>query len=323
MTDTSTHVAIGIDLGGTDIKSGLVAEDGTIVNSEMIPTVASRGVDHVIERMVGLINMHRECAESRSFHLRAVGVGAPGTLSHCRGVVIAPPNLPGWRNVPIVDRIETATGLRVVLENDANNAALAEFLCGAGRGCRSLVMLTLGTGIGSGIILDGHLFRGSNELAGELGHSIVQLDGRPCNCGQRGCLEAYASAAATAARARERIDAGEVSSLSRIVEQGQQIDAARVAEAARAGDDLARRLWLETGRYLAVGCINIMRAFDPERIILSGGMSHAGDYLLQTVVTAFDEMSSDMLGDQPDIRIAELGNDAGLVGAALGVLRSD
>ena len=323
MTETPTHVAIGIDLGGTDIKSGLVTPHGTIVKSETIPTEANKGVDHVISRIVGLIESHRQCVVSESLHLDGVGVGSPGTLSHERGIVIAPPNLPNWRNVPMADHIEARIGLRPVLENDANAAALAEFRCGAGRGCDSMVMLTLGTGIGSGIIVDSQLFRGSNDNAGELGHMIVELDGRPCNCGQRGCLEAYASASGTAARARERIDAGEASSLASIVAQGREIDATMVADAARAGDALAQRVWRETCRYLAIGCINIVRAFDPERIILSGGMSRAGDHLLRPVIAGFDAMASDMLGDRPEIRIAELGNDAGLVGAALNALRSD
>lgn len=315
-----TELAIGIDLGGTDIKSGLVASDGRIVARRSVPTEADRGVDHVLDAIIREIEVLRALAPSDSMGIAAVGVGAPGTLSHRRGVVISPPNLPGWRDVPIADRVSSATGLRVVLENDANNAVWGEYVCGAGRGVRSVVMLTLGTGIGGGIILDGRLHRGVHESAAELGHTIVEIGGRPCACGQRGCLEAYASAANTAARAAELLDAGEASCLSEIVARGEALTAAAVSDAA-AGDGAASRVWADTCRYLAVACINIWHGFDPDRILLAGGMSGAGRRLLDPVRAGVESMASTMFGEGPEIRLAELGNDAGFVGAALSVFR--
>ena len=320
MTCHSIKAAIGIDVGGTDIKGGLVTSDGMIVEKQTIATEVSGGVDHVIGRMADMIERFRQSA-AQSMAIEAVGLGMPGTLSRRRGLVIAPPNLKGWRNVPVVERVSSAVGLRVVLDNDANNAALGEYLCGAGRGVRDMVMLTLGTGIGGGIILDGRLWHGADENAGELGHMIVHAGGRRCGCGQLGCLEAYASASATAARAMERLAAGESSSLSEALDRGEPIQAHHVVEAVLAGDGLATQIWEETCRTLAVGCISIQHALSLDRIVLAGGMSAAGERLRGPVVEAMRELSSRMLGDPPEVRIAELGNDAGLVGSALSVFQ--
>lgn len=323
MSDRSKSVAIGIDVGGTRIKGGLVMSDGHVIEKASIATEDHGGVDHVTGRIVDLIGRFQQSAAARSLEVEAVGLGMPGTLSRRRGMVIAPPNLDGWRNVPVVARLCSATGLHVVLDNDANSAVLGEYLCGAGRGARNVVMLTLGTGIGGGIVLDGKLWHGAGENAGELGHMIVHVQGRRCKCGQLGCLEAYASATATAARAEEAIASGEASGLREILDRGEKIEARHVAAAAAAGDALAQRVWMETCRYLAVGCINIHCALDPDRVVLAGGMSGAGERLREPVVAAMAEMSSEMLGEPPEIRIAELGNSAGFIGAALGVFQGD
>jgi len=320
MKDQTTRAAIGIDLGGTAIKAGLVCRDGAVPARQGIATEAGGGVDHVLGRIAGLIGAMRRHAADLGVELEAVGVGMPGTLSHRAGVVFAPPNLPGWRNVPVVERLRAATGMNVVMENDANCAALGEFVCGAGRGVRNLVLLTLGTGIGGGIILDGRLWRGSNENAGEIGHQIVQLDGRPCNCGQRGCLEAYASASQTAARAVEAIRSGQASVLRALVDGGRPLTSEDVVQASQAGDELARRVWEETCRYLAVSCLNIQHGWAPDCIVLAGGMSGAGELLRRPILEAMDKLASKLLGPLPDVRLARLGNDAGFIGAALGVL---
>ncbi len=321
MDGRSNTSAIGIDVGGTEIKGGLVTSDGHVVEKQSMPTEVAGGVDHVIGRMEILVEGLRRSATSASLEVEAVSLGMPGTLSRRRGVVIAPPNLPGWRDIPIVARLSSSTGLRVVLDNDANNAALGEYLCGAGRGVRDMVMLTLGTGIGGGIIVDGKLWHGSGENAGELGHMIVDAEGRVCKCGQTGCLEAYASASSTAARASELVASGEASSLKAIVDGGGTIDCRDVVEAAKAGDVVASRVWDATCRYLAVGCINIRHILEPERIVLAGGMSAAGEFLRRPVVEAMAVLTSGMLGEPPDVLIAELGNDAGFVGSALSVFQ--
>lgn len=308
---------IGIDLGGTAVKGGLVQADGTIVEKQSIPTEADRGVDHVVGRMADLVRDLAAMAGEAGQHVAAVGLGVPGTLSHATGTVIAPPNLPGWRNVPIVRRLAEATGFRVTLENDANAAAWGEYVCGAGRGCRSMVMITLGTGVGGGFVFDGRLFRGSHEAGAEIGHMIVVPNGRVCACGQRGCLEAYASASSTAARALERLRAGEPSRLRVLFESGAALTSENVAEAAQQGDPLAGEVWRETCELLATACVSLQHIIDPERFVLAGGMSGAGERLLGPVRDAAARIASPMFGQAPEISLATLGSDAGLVGAAL------
>lgn len=316
-------VAIGIDLGGTAIKGGLVAADGAILDKEQVSTEADGGPDHVLKRIVGQIEYFKSRAAGQGIDITRVGIGAPGILSHKTGTIIAPPNLPGWRNVPIVARLTSATGLFVNLENDANNAAYAEFRCGAGRGSMNMVLLTIGTGVGGGVVIDGHLFRGAFENGGELGHTIVQTDGRLCGCGQRGCLEAHASASNMVLRAIKLLESGRTSLMAAEWKSTGLMDGRRIANAAAAGDALALEVWNETCRYLAIACINIQHAFNPERVVFAGGLSETGDLLLNAIKTAYCAEASRLLGDPPELRLAELGNDAGFVGAALSALAND
>ncbi len=323
MTEHKQKAAIGLDVGGTAIKAGLVTTSGDVLARVMTATETDRGVDHVIENMVRLIVGLRDASADGVEVMQTVGLGMPGTLSRRRGVVISPPNLPGWRDVPIVDRLCSATGLRIILDNDANNAALGEFLCGAGAGIGDMAMLTLGTGIGGGLILDGRLWHGAYENGGELGHMIVHAGGRLCKCGQLGCLEAYASAPNIAQRATEAVEAGQQSCLKDVLDRGESIRPEMIAEAFGAGDAVAGIVWTEACRYLAIACANIQHILNVERIVLAGGLSGAGDLLRQPVVRALKEVSSGMLGAPPDIRIARLGNDAGFIGSALSTFHAD
>ncbi len=323
MTDQKQKAAIGLDVGGTAIKAGLVTAAGDVVARATTATETDRGVDHVIDNMVRLIDELRSSSVCGVDVGQTVGLGMPGTLSRRRGVVISPPNLPGWREVPIVDRLGSATGLRIILDNDANNAALGECLCGAGVGIRDMAMLTLGTGIGGGLILDGRLWHGAYENGGELGHMIVHAGGRRCKCGQLGCLEAYASAPNIAKRATEAVEAGQQSCLKDVLDRGESIRPEMIAEAFGAGDSVATSVWTEACRYLAIACANIQHILNVERIVLAGGLSGAGDRLRQPVVRALEEVSSSMLGVPPDIRIARLGNDAGFIGSALSAFQAE
>ncbi|MFO0973272.1 MAG: ROK family protein [Phycisphaerae bacterium] len=316
MAASGTFLAVGIDVGGTDIKAGLVRGDGTLVERRVVATQADTGPAAVLERIAGVARELAAVANQQGSAAVGVGLGMPGSIRAAQGVVVSPPNLPGWDEVQVVEPVARATGLPTVLENDAHGAALGELWVGAGRGSRDLAMLTLGTGIGGAIILDGRLWRGRFENAGELGHTIVELDGRPCRCGQRGCLEAYASARNTGLRAMERLAGGEESALSAVLEQRGELTSRDVHEHALAGDALARKVWDQTCRFLALACVNLQHALNLERIILAGGMSGAGVDLVERVRKHFSRMMWPDIGDRPEIVLATLGNDAGLIGAA-------
>ena len=316
MTPSPAGVSVGVDIGGTDIKSGMVGADQSIVERRVIPTEATCGPVHVIGRVIALVNDFKQTAARRGQRIVGVGIGAPGSIRAARGTVVSPPNLPGWTEVAVVAPVSEAVGVPVTLDNDANAAVVDEFWCGAGRGTRDMAMLTLGTGIGGGVVLNGALWRGRHENAGELGHKIVVPEGRACKCGQRGCLEAYASASTTAIRATELVAGGKKSSLGDIISRGEQITSKHVCAAAQAGDALARDVWEETCRLLAVACVNLQHTLNLERIILAGGMSAAGVELLRPVREHFGRQMWADIGDRPEIVLAELGNDAGFVGAA-------
>lgn len=322
MSDPAAQLAIGVDVGGTAVKAGLVDERGEVLDSLCVPTEADRGVDHVLARLADVIGKLLNGTQKMTRSVQGVGLGVPGTLSRQRGLVISPPNLPGWKNVPIVERLNAATGLTIWLDNDANNAALGEALCGAGRGVQDMVMLTLGTGVGGGIIAGGRLWRGAQENAGELGHMIIQPGGRRCGCGQLGCLEALASATATVTTANELLAQGRHSTLQQVSKSGRDLQCEDIQKAAEIGDAVGREAWLQTCRYLAIACINIHHILNPQRIVLAGGMSSAGDSLLRPVTQFIAELESQMLGAPPEIRLAELGNDAGFIGSALSVFQS-
>ncbi|MCG3127718.1 MAG: Glucokinase [Phycisphaerae bacterium] len=306
-------LAIGIDLGGTFIKGGLIDADGAVLQRDSVETQANRGAEHVIARIADLV---RRLAGEHRGHLAAVGVGAPGPMSHTAGVIYAAPNLPGWKNVPLRDLLSRATGVPCEIENDANAAAYGEYRAGAGRQVRDLVFLTLGTGIGGGVVIGGQLVRGKFDNAGEVGHMIVEPDGRPCPCGQAGCLERYASARAIGVRVTEAIRAGAKSALQARVVAGEEPDAADVQRAADAGDPVCRRIWDDACRYLALACCNLRHLLNPELIVLGGGLINAGAALLSCVQTHFDRVCWKIAPDAPQIVLATLGTDAGIIGAA-------
>lgn len=312
----SGNFTIGIDLGGTNIKGGVCDASGVQIVRRTTETGAERGVEPVIARMVELVDKLLSDAGLGKSDLRAIGIGAPGPMSHSAGVILNAPNLPGWVNVPLRAKFREATGRPVVLENDANAAAFGEFIAGAAKGHRDIVMLTLGTGVGGGIVLDGQLRRGATDSAGEIGHLIVVADGRPCPCGQGGCLERYASANALAERVAQAVRVGEDSSLRDRIEAGQPIDARDVDRAAAAGDALASRIWDEACRYLAIAAINLHNLLNPELIVLGGGLTRAGPRLLDPIEKHIEEQRWRITPDRPRLVLATLGDDAGTIGAA-------
>jgi len=307
----TSRFAIGIDLGGTQIKSGLIDQNLDIIERRVRPTEADRGPDDVIRR---LTETAVELSGTKS--IIGIGLGTPGPMSPTQGIVHRCGNLPGWRDVPLREQLSETTQLPVVMDNDANVAAYGEYRRLAERDRGDLVLLTLGTGVGSGAVIDGKILHGHFENASEWGHLIVVPSGRRCSCGQRGCLEQYASAAAVARNARETIESGAESSMKTVVNAGEPLSAKQVVDAVRSGDAVATHVWNDACSHLAVACVAVRHALNPRRILLGGGMSAAGALLVDGVRAHFEKLSWSYAGDAPEISLSELGNGAGMVGAA-------
>ena len=269
---------LGIDVGGTNIVAGTVAEDGSeILGLVSEPTLPEQGPDNVVQRIVKLARA--SMAEARGKEIAGVGVGSPGPLDTRRGVVLLTPNL-GWTDMPLRDRIAGALGLPATLDNDANCAIFGEWWRGAARGADYVVGLTIGTGVGGGIVLHGDIYHGASDFAGEIGHMTIDSTGRRCKCGNYGCLEAYASGPAIAARAVEGIQAGAETSLPRYVNGDlQRITAQVVYEAAHDGDEYALEMVRDTAKFLGAGVANIINIFNPQVVVICGGVTLAGDKL--------------------------------------------
>ncbi len=275
---------VGIDLGGTNIVSGCVAEDGTsLLGVHSIPTGSSEGPDAVVGRILqsARISMAQALQEEPSAEFIGVGVGAPGPLDAKTGIVLVAPNL-GWVNMPLRARLQEALHLPTVLDNDANCAVLGEWWCGAARGSQIALGVTIGTGIGGGIIIDGQMFRGSSGYAGEIGHMTIDANGRRCKCGNYGCVEAYASGPNIALRAIEALESGEASTLPSYVNNDlREITAQTVYRAAQAGDELALQVVRETAHFLGAAIASLMNILNPEVVVVMGGVTQAGDSLLE------------------------------------------
>ena len=332
----TTPATIGIDLGGTNIKTALIEANGSPLSrrvSQYDPTI---GPDATVELIAAAVDEMRS-ERGDSVHLVGAGIGCPGPMDRAAGRVINAANLPGWHDVPIRDLLSRRLELPVAFDNDGNAAAFGEYWAGAGRGVQDVVMLTLGTGVGAGVILAGQLLHGHFDNAAELGHTIVVADGIACACGQRGCLEQYSSASGVARRVASAIRSGSASTLAHLVERADAndaaagvdattvadglaaaaiVDAAAVAEAVRAGDELCMRIWDEACMYLAIACVNIQHTLNPARVILGGGMAQSGALLLDPVRAHLAKQTWKLHNDQPEIVLAELGYDAGMIGAA-------
>lgn len=305
-----SRIAAGIDLGGTNLKVALIDADGGIAAKRSSPFEPASGARATLKDMVRLVDeLLAETSRDREA-LVGAGIGAPGPLDLQAGKIVRSVNLPGWCDVLIRDRLSEALGVPVTLENDGNAAAFGEHWMGGGD---NLVLLTLGTGVGAGVIIDGRVLHGHFDNAAELGHMIVAADGPPCTCGQRGCLETFASVSGMAKRIAAAIADGEDSVMDGSA--AGDINGVAIVEAARSGDVLCRRIWEEACRYLAIACINIQHIYNPQRILLAGGLSLAGAYLLEPIRSQVQRRRWNMYEDLPEIALSPLGEDAGLVGA--------
>jgi glucokinase len=278
------------------------------------PTISEQGADAVLARIVKLARA--SMAAARGKEIAGVGIGSPGPLNTTTGVVLLTPNL-GWTNFPLRDRLAQALGLRATLDNDANCAIFGEWWQGAARGVQHVVGLTIGTGIGGGIVLDGEIYRGASDIAGEIGHMTIDLNGRRCKCGNYGCLEAYASGPAIAARAVEGIDAGAETSLPKYVNGDlHKITAQLVYEAAHDGDDYAHEVVKDTAKFLGAGVANVINIFNPQVVVICGGVTLAGERLFGPLHSEVKRRAFKPAVDVCRIVPGELTGTAGVYGAA-------
>ncbi|HJQ65856.1 MAG TPA: ROK family protein [Gemmatimonadales bacterium] len=306
---------VGVDLGGTNIVVGTVAQDGSeILGIESAPTAAEKGPDAVVDRIVELVR--RSIAQSPGKEIAGVGIGSPGPLDTKTGVVILTPNL-GWHNMPLRDRVAKGVGLPTELDNDANCAVFGEWWRGAARGAEHVVGLTIGTGIGGGIVLGGDIYHGASDMAGEVGHMTIDSTGRRCKCGNYGCLEAYASGPQIAARAVEGIESGADSALPRYVGGDlSKITAQVVYEAAHDGDEFADEVVRDTAKFLGAGVASILNIFNPQVVVICGGVTLAGDKLFVPLRSEVKRRAFKPAVDACRIVPGELTGTAGVWGAA-------
>jgi len=312
------NLYVGLDVGGTSMKAGVVDDAGKPLASVSVPTEAHRGQEVGLEHMCQAIRQAIASAGLRLKDISAIGVATPGTMDIPGGIILDPPNLKPWRNVPVRDHVAKTFKLPTAFQNDANAAAFGEFWAGAGRDVHSLVLFTLGTGVGGGIIIGDLVVEGEHSHGAELGHMKIEMTNpRQCGCGRWGCLEAYASATAVVKRTSDALaQKGGKSSLKSIQNKEGGLTSRDIFDAAHAGDALADKIVDETAYYLAVGAMNMMHTIDPDMIVFAGGMIAAGDSFLQRIRRHVKDLAFPVPAEKTTICYAQLGTDAGFIGAA-------
>lgn len=309
-----------IDLGGTNLRVALLSADGTLLERVQQPTPADAPPQAVVQL---LLDLGRQLLARRSLSfadLGGIGVAAPGPLDPEAGIIWDAPNLPTWNNVPLRQWLEQQTGLRVAIGNDANLGALGEHRYGVARGVRHMVYLTLSTGIGGGLILDGRLYLGATGTAGEIGHMVVELDGPPCGCGRRGCLEAIASGTAIARQAREALQTpqGAHSQLANVPLD--ELEARHVFAAAEQGDALARAILGRSAAALGAGLASLLHLFDPELLVFGGGLTRQPALLLEPALAEMRRRAFPQPAQAVRVERVALGDNSNLYGALALVL---
>ena len=308
---------IGLDVGGTTFKAGVVTEDGRIVHKDAMPTGIERPYQEIIADMAALCKKVAADASIEMSEIKSIGVGVPGLFDNKTGMIPFCTNL-GWHDIPFVAEMKKHLDTPVYGDNDATVAGLAESVAGVSAGIRDSVFLTLGTGVGGGIIIDGKPYSGAHGCGSEIGHMMIKMGGELCTCGNYGCFERYASATAIIREARKAIvEYPESSMLAACGGDPEKLNAKIVIDAARAGDEAAKAVFGGYVQALAVGIINIINMLDPEVIVLGGGVSAAGEFLLNAVREAVKPMVFFKTMPYARIELAQLGNDAGIIGAAM------
>lgn len=307
---------IGIDVGGTNVKIALVNDKGSIIYSNSIPTRAEMGYEYTINNMKEAIKDLLKETKSKEKDIEGMGFGFPGQIDCQKGIVRLAPNIPGWVDVPIAEIMEKEFGIKTRVDNDVRCAALGELNFGAGKGCENLICITVGTGIGSGLIVNGKLVRGASNAAGEIGHIKLDMNGGPlCGCGDRGCLEAFASGPSIVAMAEEYIKGGKSTKYRELANP--DITPYIVSEAAKLGDPVARRIFTIVGEYIGIGLASVVNLLNPEKIIIGGGVAAAGDILMNPIKETLVKRAMAIAGSTVQVVPAQLGNTAGVIGASL------
>ena len=308
---------IGLDVGGTTFKAGVVTEDGRIVHKDAMPTGIERPYQEIIADMAALCRKVAADAGIAMSEIKSIGVGVPGLFDNKTGMIPFCTNL-GWHDIPFVAEMKKHLDTPVYGDNDATVAGLAESVAGVSAGIRDSVFLTLGTGVGGGIIIDGKPYSGAHGCGSEIGHMMIKMGGELCTCGNYGCFERYASATAIIREARKAVaEHPESSMLAACGGDPEKLNAKIVIDAAKAGDETAKTVFDGYVHALAVGIINIINMLDPEVIVLGGGVSAAGEFLLDAVREAVKPMVFFKTMPYARIELAQLGNDAGIIGAAM------
>jgi len=320
----------GVDVGGTNIKIGVVDDLGRSLSWDSISTEVEKGPQAGVDRIEQALQKVIADAGLRQADIAAVGLGTPGTMDTRKGILLSPGNLPGWWNFPIRDALSKACGLPVTYANDAGAAAFGEFWVGSGRVWHSMVLFTLGTGVGGGIIIGDLHIDGENSAGSELGHVIIDYhdDARRCSCGHTGHLEAYASASSVVKRTEEALQTGRASSLRGRIERGEALSALMIDQEAEQGDPLSLEIVLDTARYLGIGVVSAMHTIDPQGVVIGGAMTFGqhetatGRKFLERIRQEVARRALPMLVERTTIDFASLGGDAGYIGAA-GLARRD
>ncbi len=314
----------GVDVGGTTIKIGLVDDGGRTLAFSSFATEDEKGPEDGVARICKHIDSLLSASNLTRADIQAVGLGTPGTMDIPAGKILEPHNLPGWKNFPIRDELAAKIGKQVSYANDAGAAAYGEYWVGSGRKFDSIVLLTLGTGVGGGIIINGKSIDGANSHGAECGHVIVDTspNARMCPCGRPGHLEGYASATGLVGRAQDALRSGAMSSLANKVAMGESLNGLMISQAAEDGDELANQLITETAGYLATGLAAMAHVLDPEAMIIGGAMtfgghnSELGQRFLKSIIDRTKELVFPVQAERLVVDFASLGSDAGYIGAA-------
>ncbi|MEE0946730.1 MAG: ROK family glucokinase [Acutalibacteraceae bacterium] len=307
---------LGIDLGGTNIVAGVVDENYKVIAKGKVKTNCPRPAEEIADDMAKACFMACENAGISIKDVKACGVGSPGAINPITGIIATANNL-GFKDVPLAKMLKERTGVDFYLENDANAAAYGEFLAGGGRGVDNCIAVTLGTGVGGGIIIDGKLFSGSNYAGGELGHTVIVVDGEPCSCGRKGCWESYASATALIRQTKAAMEKDKDSIMWELADHNIDNVNGRIAfDGMRKGDKTACEVVETYEKYVAIGLANIINIFQPEKICIGGGISNEKETLVAPIREFVSKEIYTTMGKPCEILPAELGNDAGIIGAA-------